>query len=260
MLDDAERLPASSAQLLAYLMHNAPPNLHLVVGSRVPLAVATAELSAKGNLALLQAADLRLRQDESIEILLRRFGARIGLDDCVRVHEATEGWPIGLQLAAASIERSGNCPRRCATLSGRPGDIGEYFMTRCSRACPSRLATFLVHDSILERLSVDLCEAVTCCGIRPSTSTCSATRRPSSRLPSTSTGCACTRCARLPAGALRAAAAGDRARSSTAAPTTTSRAPERFHEAACHALAAGDLSATESHARARCGRSARRAA
>src|SRR6478735_9181247 len=128
MVDDAERLPAASSQILAYLMHNAPSNLHLVVGSRVPLAVATAELSAKGNLALLQAADLRLRQEESVEILLRRFGARIGLDECVRLHEATEGWPIGLQLAAASLERSEDISAAVGSLSGRHGDIGEYFM------------------------------------------------------------------------------------------------------------------------------------
>src|SRR6478735_1287689 len=164
MLDDVERLPPSSAHLLAYLMHNAPPNLHLVVGSRVPLAIATAELTAKSNLALMQAADLRLRQDESVEILLRRFGARISLDEAVRVHEATEGWPIGLQLAAATLERSEDLSAAVATLSGRTGDIGEYFMDSLFARLPELVANFLVQTSILDRLSVELCEAVTCCG------------------------------------------------------------------------------------------------
>ena len=248
MLDDAERLPSSSSQLLAYLMHNAPPNLHLVVGSRVPLAVGTAELSAKGNLALMQAADLRLRQEESVEILLRRFGARIGLDDCVRLHEATEGWPIGLQLAAATIERSADLPAAIATISGRTGDIGDYFMESLFSRLPEPLANFLVQTSILERLSVPLCEAVTCSGnsaeyldqVATDTPFLSAAEHQHwMRLHPLARDVLLARFEQLPADIreiFHCRAYHFFARS------------ERFHEAACHALAAGDLSATEAHA------------
>ena len=248
MLDDAERLPASSARLLAYLMHNAPPNLHIVVGSRVPLAVATAELSAKGNLALMQAADLRLRQEESIEILLRRLGARISLDDAVRLHEATEGWPIGLQLAAASIERSEDLSAAIASLSGRTGDIGEYFMDSLFSRLPEPVANFLVQTSILERLSVELCEAVTCCGHSAEYLDLLATQTPFlaavehqhwMRLHPLARDFLLARFEQLPTEIreiYHCRAYHFFARS------------ERFHEAACHALAAGDLSATEAHA------------
>jgi LuxR family maltose regulon positive regulatory protein len=248
MLDDAERLPVSSSHLLAYLMQNAPPNLHLVVGSRVPLAVATAELTAKGNLALLQTADLRLRQEESVEILLRRFGARISLDDCVRLHEATEGWPIGLQLAAASIERSEDPGVATATLSGRHGDIGEYFMGTLFSRLSEPLATFLVQTSILERLSVDLCEAVTCCGhsaeyldqlANETPFLAAAEQQHWMRLHPLARDFLLARFEQLPTETreiFHCRAYHYFARS------------ERFHEAACHALAAGDLSATEAHA------------
>jgi LuxR family maltose regulon positive regulatory protein len=248
VLDDAERLPASSTQLLAYLMHNAPANLHLVAGSRAPMAIATAELSAKGNLALLQAPDLRLREDESIEILLRRFGARIGLDDCVRLHEATEGWPIGLQLAAASLERSEDLPAAVRSLSGRHGDIGEYFMGSLFSRLPEPLANFLVQTSILERLSVELCEAVTCSGQCAEYLDQVATLTPFlaaaehqhwMRLHPLARDFLLARFEQLPTEAreiLHCRAYHYFARS------------ERFHEAACHALAAGDLTATEQHA------------
>jgi LuxR family maltose regulon positive regulatory protein len=248
MLDDTERLPGSSLQLLAYLMHNAPANLHIVVGSRVPLAVATAELSAKGNLALLQAADLRLRQEESIEILLRRFGARIGLDDCVRLHEASEGWPIGVQLAAASLERSEDISAAVGSLSGRHGDIGEYFMDSLFSRLPESLANFLVQTSILERLSVELCEAVTCSGksadyldkIAIETPFLAAAEHQHwMRLHPLARDFLLARFEQLPQETreiYHCRAYHFFARS------------ERFHEAACHALAAGDLSATEQHA------------
>ena len=248
MIDDAERLSPSSAQLLAYLMHNAPANLHIVVGSRVPLAVATAELSAKGNLALMQTADLRLRQEESVEILLRRFGARISLDDCVRLHEATEGWPIGLQLAAATVERREDLSTAIATISGRTGDIGDYFMNSLFARLSEPLANFLVQTSILERLSVELCEAVTCSGRSAeyldqlSTQTpflAAAEHQHWMRLHPLARDFLLARFEQL--------AAETREIFHCRAYHYVARS-ERFPEAACHALAAGDLSATEAHA------------
>ncbi len=162
MLDDTERLPeATIRQLLAYLILNAPPNLHVVLGSRVALALPTHEMFAKGNLAAVDVDDLRLRLEESTAILEGRFGPRISLDDCARLHDATEGWPIGLQLAAATIERSPDLSAAIRSLSGRRGDIESYFMESLVSCLPVPVADFLTRISILERMSVELCEAVT---------------------------------------------------------------------------------------------------
>ena len=113
MLDDAERLPEVTVrESLSYLLYNAPPNLHVVIGSRTPLTMPTWDIAAHGNFATVKVQDLRFELDESVAILDKRFGGRLALDDCVRVHDATEGWPIGLQLAAASIEREDGPSRR----------------------------------------------------------------------------------------------------------------------------------------------------
>jgi LuxR family maltose regulon positive regulatory protein len=249
MLDDAERLPDASARsLLAYLLHNAPPNLHVLLGSRAPLAVPTAELSAKGNLALLHAPDLRLLQEESIEILSRRFGSRIDLDQCVRLHDATEGWPIGLQLAASTIERSNDLAAAIGSLSGRHGDIQGYFLESLFAKLPAEIAEFLVQVSILERLSVELCEALTHCGhsaeyldrlMQETPFLAAAEHQHWLRLHPLARDFLLARFERLPAeerDVLHCRAYHWFARG------------ERFHEAACHALAAGDLTATQAHA------------
>jgi LuxR family maltose regulon positive regulatory protein len=249
MLDDAERLPdASARRLLAYLLHNAPPNLHVLVGSRAPLGVPTAELSAKGNLALLQAADLRLLQEESTEILSRRFGNRLGLDQCVRVHDATEGWPIGLQLAASTIERSSDLGAAIGSISGRHGDIQGYFLETLFARLPEEMAAFLVQVSILERLSVELCEALTHCGraaeyldrlMQETPFLSVAEHQHWMRLHPLARDFLLARFERLPAE--------ERDVFHCRAYHWFARG-ERFHEAACHALAAGDLSATQAHA------------
>ena len=46
-----------------------------LLGTRVPLPLQIAELTAKGQYAALTAEDLRLRLEESMEVLERRLGA-----------------------------------------------------------------------------------------------------------------------------------------------------------------------------------------
>ncbi|MFO1398708.1 MAG: LuxR C-terminal-related transcriptional regulator [Burkholderiales bacterium] len=164
MLDDAERLPDETLRgSLAYLLMNAPPNLHVVVGTRGPLKVPTAELDAHGQLGMLRGEDLRLELFESVSVLEKRFGQRLTLDDCVRLHEATEGWPLGLQLAATAIERSPDPREAAARLSARQGDLERYFFESSFSRLAPELAEFLVRIAILDDLTPELCEAVTCC-------------------------------------------------------------------------------------------------
>jgi len=92
MIDDAERLPEATVRsVLQYLLMNAPANLHVVIGTRMALALQTSELAAKGNYGMLNSEDLRLRLEESMEMLERRLGARRDADDRARLHDATEG-------------------------------------------------------------------------------------------------------------------------------------------------------------------------
>jgi len=164
MLDDAERLPeATVRESLAYLLYNAPSNLHVVIGSRAPLALPTWELAAHGNFATVKTEDLRFALDESIAVLGKRFGGRLSLDDCVRLHEASEGWPIGLQLAAASIEREPDLHQAVATLSARHGDFERYFIESLYSRLEAPIAEFLTRIAILDQIEPELCEAVTRC-------------------------------------------------------------------------------------------------
>ena len=162
ILDDAHRMSQLAlCEMLSYLLNNAPPNLQFVVGSRRPLDLTLADLLASGQLASIGVADLRLDADESREVLRARFGCRISLDDAARIHELTEGWPLGLQLAAATIEAASNQQAAIGQLSARRGDINRFFFeSMLSRASPDE-AAFVVRISILESMNADLCAAVT---------------------------------------------------------------------------------------------------
>lgn len=162
ILDDAHRMPQESLrELLAYLLNNAPPNLQFVVGSRRPLELPVTDLIAIGRMIELDVRDLRLGLDESLEMLRARFGDRIALDDAVRLHEVTEGWPLGLQLAASTIERAVDLHEVIGQLSARRGDLQRYFFESLLARLPPDEAAFLVRISILEAVSTEICAAVT---------------------------------------------------------------------------------------------------
>jgi LuxR family maltose regulon positive regulatory protein len=161
MLDEAEQLPAATVAMLRYLLLNAPANLRVVIGSRVRLPLPETELAVEGNFALLGVEDLRLRLEETLDLLDRRFGARLGLDDRVRVHEATEGWPLGLQLALSAIEREPDAAAAVARLSARRGHLQDYFVEALATHLPRTDDGFLTRIAILEPMTADLCRAVT---------------------------------------------------------------------------------------------------
>ncbi|WP_457097917.1 LuxR C-terminal-related transcriptional regulator [Lysobacter sp. P5_B9] len=162
MVDDCERLPEAAVRtVLQYLLMNAPANLHVVIGTRVQLPLQVAELAAKGHYAAFGAEDLRLRLEESMEVLERRFGPRLGVDDRARLHEATEGWPIGLQLAIAAIEPEPDLAAAVHDLSARRGTTREYFVETLLARMPVGMVQFLERVAILDPLSVALCETVT---------------------------------------------------------------------------------------------------
>lgn len=162
MLDDAERFPAATVRTsLPYLLLNAPANLHVVIGSRAPLALPVAELATKGGLALLKAEDLRFRLEESIELLDRRLERRLSVHQAAKLHDAVQGWPIGLQFAISRVEYEEDPAAAVSSFSARQGDLQHYFADALLRDLSADESDFLVRIAILDYLQAGLCEAVT---------------------------------------------------------------------------------------------------
>jgi LuxR family maltose regulon positive regulatory protein len=162
ILDDVHALPeATLQQSLAYLLLNAPANLRIVLSSRKAIALPVSELPARGRFVELTAGELRLDLAETVALLQKRFGRRIDMDSCVRLHELTEGWPLGLQLAVSTIERSPDLQQAIAGFSVRSGDLHRYFVESLVDHLPPAAAQFLVRVSFVDALSPALCEAIT---------------------------------------------------------------------------------------------------
>ena len=160
LLDGAQDLPpATAGVMLPYLLHNEPHNLQIAIATRRALPVPMLELEARGDLATLSAKELRLRLPETIAFLRERLGSDADADTCARVHEATDGWPILVQLAASVIETDPTMAKR--ELARGPRDLGRYFRESALARLAPHEAEFVVACSHLETMHPDLCRAVT---------------------------------------------------------------------------------------------------
>lgn len=161
VLDDVHALPESTvSSALVYLLLNAPANLRIVLSSRKSLALPIFDLPARGRFVALSASDLRFDLSETVSLLKARFGPRIGLDSCVRLHDLTEGWPLGLQLAVSTIERSENLQQAINSFAVGNSDINRYFVECLIDHLPPELAQFLVRVSFVDAVSPALCQAI----------------------------------------------------------------------------------------------------
>ena len=162
IFDDCERITDPAVlEVVEYLLHNLPPNLKIVAASRTRLPLQTADLLAHGDLRRVTASELRFDLEETIRWLSGRLGNRVNADICARLHEITEGWPLGLQLAAASLERADDLAHALEMFSSSRDDATRQLLSGMVAALPPALVRFVTRCALLDALHPSLCEAVT---------------------------------------------------------------------------------------------------
>ena len=161
IVDEAERLPGASHAALAYLLYNAPPNLRVVVGARSGYDADVADLSAYGQCVLIGAEKLRFRLDETLALARARCGAKADPDACGRLQEMTEGWPLGLQLTLAEIERGADPRAALDAPAGGAADRGDRLLGGLVAKLAPQDTDFLMRISVADLLHPQLCRALT---------------------------------------------------------------------------------------------------
>ncbi len=160
VIDEADRLPAASREALTYLLHNAPPNLRVVVAVRPDCDLGVADLVPYGQCVVVGPAMLRFALDESIALARGRCADRIDTDACARLHELTEGWPLGLQLALATIARGADPRAVIGAMSARAGELHASFVGMLLANLDRADNEFLTRISVVDRLHPDLCRVL----------------------------------------------------------------------------------------------------
>jgi LuxR family maltose regulon positive regulatory protein len=161
IIDEADRLPEASREVLAYLVRNLPPNLRLVIAARADCSFGVDDLINYGLCVTVGAPMLRFQVDETLQLVRNRFGERVSNDAAVQLHELTEGWPLGLQLALSVIAAGQEPSATISAISAHAGEPGDRFVPVMLANLAAADVDFLTRIAILDPLHPDLCRAVT---------------------------------------------------------------------------------------------------
>ena len=162
VLDDYHLVGAEPVHTsVAFLLGHLPPGLHLVLASRADPPLPLARLRGRGQLAELRASELRFTSEEAAALLREAVGS--GLPDAVSAALAarTEGWAAGLQLAGLSLRGKEDAAGFVAAFSGSNRYVLDYLTDEVLAGQTEQVRGFLLETSLLERLSGELCDAVT---------------------------------------------------------------------------------------------------
>jgi LuxR family maltose regulon positive regulatory protein len=135
-------------------------HLHIVLSTRADPPLRLALLRGRGQLLELRDADLRFTTEESAVFLRECFHLMLTPEEHTLLYTQTEGWVTGLQLAALILQDQTHLPRVLQTLKGSHRYILEYLTDEVLQEQLESIRIFLLHTSILERLSASLCDAL----------------------------------------------------------------------------------------------------
>jgi LuxR family transcriptional regulator, maltose regulon positive regulatory protein len=168
VLDDYQFITSQPIhEALAYLLEHITPNLHVVIASRADPPFPLARLRAQGDLLELRTDDLRFTLPEMLAFFNSTMSLDLPNEDVEILSGRTEGWAVGLQMAAISIQGNPDRAQFIRTFSGSHRFILDYLIEEVLSQQSEPVRDFLLKTSILERLCSGLCEAVVGDGPEP---------------------------------------------------------------------------------------------
>ena len=150
-------------QHIAFLLEHAPPTCHLVIVTRADPPLPLPRLRVRNEINEIRAQDLMFSPAETAVFLNQRHQLNLPTADLLALTSRTEGWIAGLQLAALSLQQLSENERHqfIADFAGEDRYILDYLLTEVLQQQSVARQTFLLHTSLLEVLTADLCAAVT---------------------------------------------------------------------------------------------------
>lgn len=165
ILDDLHRITEPAIFVaLDYLLEHLPPQMHLVMATRVDPPLALARGRARGELAEIRMTELRFSDEEAGAFLNDRLGLGLSAAELTLLQSRTEGWAVGLRLAAASLDPTGSAEDRktlIQALAQTNRNIFEFLAEEVFNHQDAEIRDFLLKTAILPQLTPPLCQAVT---------------------------------------------------------------------------------------------------
>jgi LuxR family maltose regulon positive regulatory protein len=160
VIDNFEVVTSSACHdAIAALALGLPEGSQIAIGSRDEVPVPAGRLRAEGGIAEVGVGDLAMSAREAGP-LLREAGVELSGADLDELVRRTEGWPVGLYLAALAVNAGGSPTAAGAAVTGDDRYVGDYLRSEILDRVSPEVASFLIRTSVLDRMCGPLCDAV----------------------------------------------------------------------------------------------------
>jgi len=143
------------------LLENLPEMLHLGIATRSDPPLPLARLRARGEMREIRQADLKFNTGETLAIMKNLAHRELSAADAGELTSRTEGWAVGLQMAAVTLRGKQDASHFIRSFSGSNRFILDYLSEEIFKILPEEKKRFLLYSSVLEHLTGPLCQAVT---------------------------------------------------------------------------------------------------
>lgn len=159
VLDDVEKVVAPQAMDIIGRLTTYPGlPIHLVLLTRTDPALPLHQLRPVGALTEIRTAELAFTRTE-VDQLFALGGLALAPRQCDLLLERTEGWAVGLRLAALWLD-SADVDAGLAGFTGDLRSVADYLFAEILARQPADVRDFLLRTSIADRLTGPLAEAL----------------------------------------------------------------------------------------------------
>ncbi len=161
VLDDYHIINDKEVQdLLIELLKYPPSPMHLVLATRRDPAIPLTLNRARSRMTEIRIQDLRFSAEETTAFLQGMLGVPVDDATAAVLKEKTEGWVVGLRLAALSMRHRLGLEHIVANLPEDNRYVMDYLLAEVLSNQPEGILEYLLVTAILNRFCTPLCDAI----------------------------------------------------------------------------------------------------
>jgi len=147
---------------VSYVLDNAPSNLHVVILTSAPPPLKLARLRAGNRLLELDSNAIRFNRAETLGLLQQSAGPLVPSAHLEEIHRLTHGWAAAVRIIALSIGTQGNASSsNRGIIDCRTFEAIDEYLDELFASFPDELVDMMVDTSIVETVSLPLCQTLT---------------------------------------------------------------------------------------------------
>ena len=150
-------------RVIEFLIEHQPPEMHLLLTTRIDPPLPLAQLRARGQLTEIRDRDLLFTEEEAADFFNQVMELELPATVVAAIERRTEGWIAGLQMAAISIQghkQGGDLDAFLEGFGGTNRFVLDYLMEEVLNQQSPGIQDFLMETSILDQMCGELCDAV----------------------------------------------------------------------------------------------------